>query len=89
MKPRPYWLGNAKADPDGSSATAPDGATSAHSPASKGKGPGMDRGASPNGSQASVLRATREQVADMGWMASNREAIRAAQAAGTFSIVDG
>lgn len=89
VKPRPYWLGNAKADPDGSTATAPGGAIPAPSPASKGKGPGMERGASPGGSQAAHLRVTRAQASDPAWMAANREAIAQASQAGTFSIVEG
>lgn len=77
----------AKASPDGRSA-APDGASPAPPPTSKGKGPGLDRGASPSGSQANVLRATRAQVADAAWMTANADAIRAATAAGAFSIAD-
>ncbi len=75
----------AQANPDGSKA-APDGATPASSLAAKGKGPGMGRGASPAGSQANVLRATRAQLNDPAWKAANRDAIVEAYKAGTFEI---
>jgi len=46
IKPRPYWLGNAKADPDGSTAPAPDGAPTKPVVTPR-RGPGLERGGQP------------------------------------------
>lgn len=91
LKSRPWLKAGTTADavkpnPDGSG--APDGALSVPQPTSKGRGPGLDRGGSPSGSQTAALRATRSQVADPIWMRSNREAIATASAAGQFSIIE-
>lgn len=91
LKSRPWLKAGTTADavkpnPDGSG--APDGALPVPQPTSKGRGPGLDRGGSPSGSQTATLRASRTQVADPVWMRNNREAIATATAAGQFSIED-
>lgn len=91
LKSRP-WLKQAgqaadaaKANPDGTTA-APDGATPAPSPTSKGKGPGMDRGGSPAGSQANVFRMTASQASDPAFKWQHRSAIAEAGQNGNLII---